>query len=106
MTIKQPSIIFRAFVLGIQGVFFNLFFLAYLVSPSAAHRFVGYLEEEACVTYTRCIEDMQRGWVPEWESVKAPGIAIVCCAASSAKPVLMLCNRTTGVCHKMQCFLM
>jgi ubiquinol oxidase len=77
MTIKQPSIVFRALVLGIQGVFFNIFFLSYMISPSAAHRFVGYLEEEACITYTRCIEDMKRGWIPEWEGVKAPGIAIV-----------------------------
>jgi hypothetical protein len=77
MTIKQPSVMFRAMVLGIQGVFFNLFFFTYLVSPAAAHRFVGYLEEEACITYTRCIEDMKKGWVPEWQDKPAPSIAIV-----------------------------
>lgn len=30
-----------------QGVFFNAFFVSYLISPRICHRFVGYLEEEA-----------------------------------------------------------
>jgi len=33
MTLKQPGIIFRAVILGAQGVFYNTFFLAYLFSP-------------------------------------------------------------------------
>lgn len=39
-----------------QGVFWNVFFLAYLASPRLCHRFVGYLEEEAVRTYTHIIE--------------------------------------------------
>lgn len=77
MTIKQPSPFFRAMILGAQGVFFNLFFLAYLVSPKSAHRFVGYLEEEACLTYTLCLEEMDKGRLPEWKEMPAPAIAIV-----------------------------
>jgi len=50
MTLRQPSILFRALVLGAQGVFYNLFFLSYMISPSISHRFVGYLEEEAVLT--------------------------------------------------------
>lgn len=64
-------------VLGAQGVFFNMFFLAYLVSPKSAHRFVGYLEEEACVTYTHCLEEMDKGRIPEWADMPAPQIAMV-----------------------------
>lgn len=30
-----------------QGIFVNVLFVAYLVSPAYVHRFVGYLEEEA-----------------------------------------------------------
>lgn len=30
-------------------------FVAYLINPKICHRFVGYLEEEAVHTYTRCI---------------------------------------------------
>lgn len=40
----------RALLLGAQGVFFNAFFLSYLFWPSACHRFVGALEEEAVHT--------------------------------------------------------
>jgi hypothetical protein len=37
-----------------------------LVSPKTCHRFVGYLEEEAVVTYTKCIKDIENGLIPEW----------------------------------------
>jgi ubiquinol oxidase len=50
MTLKEPSIWFRALILGAQGVFSNAFFFSYLISPRTCHRFVGILEEEA--TYT------------------------------------------------------
>ncbi|KIL67840.1 hypothetical protein M378DRAFT_9105 [Amanita muscaria Koide BX008] len=76
MTIRQPSIFMRALVLGAQGVFYNLFFLSYLISPKASHRFVAYLEEEAVVTYSRCIEDLESGRLPEWSNIPAPVIAI------------------------------
>ncbi|KAF5369446.1 hypothetical protein D9758_002549 [Tetrapyrgos nigripes] len=76
MTLRQPSIIFRALILGAQGVFYNLFFLGYLISPRTCHRFVGHLEEEAVVTYTRCIEEIEAGRVPEWSDRPAPQIAI------------------------------
>jgi len=76
MTLRQPSIFFRAIVLGAQGVFYNLFFLSYLISPKTCHRFVAYLEEEAVVTYTRCIKEIELGRLPEWTSKTAPPIAI------------------------------
>ncbi|KAF9454745.1 mitochondrial alternative oxidase [Macrolepiota fuliginosa MF-IS2] len=76
MTLRQPSLFFRALILGAQGVFYNLFFLSYLVSPRVSHRFVGYLEEEAVLTYTRCIAEMEAGRIPEWSDKPAPQIAI------------------------------
>ncbi|KZP33528.1 alternative oxidase [Athelia psychrophila] len=76
MTLREPSIFFRALVLGAQGIFYNMFFLAYLISPTTCHRFVGYLEEEAVLTYTRCIEDIEAGRLPEWTSLPAPSISI------------------------------
>jgi len=76
MTLRQPSLFFRAMVLGAQGVFYNLFFLSYLISPRTCHRFVGHLEEEAVVTYTRCIQEIEAGRLPEWSSKAAPTIAI------------------------------
>ncbi|KAG8214473.1 AOX, alternative oxidase mitochondrial precursor [Butyriboletus roseoflavus] len=76
MTLKQPTLFFRALVLGAQGVFFNIFFLAYLVSPRTCHRFVGYLEEEAVMTYSRCIEEIEAGHLQKWADMPAPAIAI------------------------------
>ncbi|KAL4073238.1 alternative oxidase-domain-containing protein [Scleroderma yunnanense] len=75
MTLKQPSIWFRAMVLGAQGVFSNIFFFSYLISPKTCHRFVGHLEEEAVLTYTRCIEEIEAGRLPEWKDMPAPKIA-------------------------------
>lgn len=49
-----------------QGVFFNAYFLAYLISPRSCHAFVGYLEEEAVKTYTHALHDLDAGRLPEW----------------------------------------
>jgi hypothetical protein len=66
----------RAMILASQGIFFNAFFLAYLISPRTCHRFVGYIEEEAVITYTRAIADIENGKIPEWEELRAPDIAV------------------------------
>ena len=50
--IAKPSKLERLLILIVQGVFFNLFFLLYLISPKTAHRMVGYFEEEAVISYT------------------------------------------------------
>ncbi|EEY56371.1 alternative oxidase, mitochondrial precursor [Phytophthora infestans T30-4] len=75
MNIKQPGYFFRTLVLGAQGVFFNAFFLTYLVSPKTCHRFVGYLEEEAVKTYTCLLKDIEDGHLDAWKEKKAPLIA-------------------------------
>ena len=72
----EPGWFMRVAVLGAQGVFFNSFFIAYLLSPRTCHRFVGYLEEEAVITYTRAIEDMDAGKLPMFERMQAPDIAV------------------------------
>ncbi|KAK7368803.1 hypothetical protein VNO80_10833 [Phaseolus coccineus] len=63
----------RLLIFAAQGVFFNGFFVFYLLSPKAAHRFVGYLEEEAVISYTQHLEAIESGKV---ENVPAPAIAI------------------------------
>jgi hypothetical protein len=50
LTLKDPSIWFRALIAVSQGVFANAFFVGYLISPRVMHRFVGVLEEEATLT--------------------------------------------------------
>jgi hypothetical protein len=57
------------------NLFFSAFFITYLISPKICHRFVGFLEEEAVITYTRCIEDLDAGYLPIWAKTPAPQIA-------------------------------
>lgn len=76
LKMAEPGWFMRVMALGAQGVFFNAFFLSYLVSPRTCHRFVGYLEEEAVLTYTRQIEDLDAGHLPMWEKMQAPDIAV------------------------------
>lgn len=71
--IAKPTVLERIVVLVAQGVFFNAFFLLYLLSPKLAHRVVGYLEEEAIVSYTEYLAEIDRG---HHENVPAPKIAI------------------------------
>nr|XP_025691187.1 alternative oxidase 3, mitochondrial isoform X2 [Arachis hypogaea] len=69
----KPSWHERLLVITAQGVFFNAFFVFYLLSPKTAHRFVGYLEEEAVISYTQHLDAIVSGKV---ENVPAPAIAI------------------------------
>ncbi|KAK6916125.1 Alternative oxidase, partial [Dillenia turbinata] len=69
----QPKWYERLLVLSVQGVFFNAFFVLYLLSPKVAHRVVGYLEEEAIHSYTEFLKDIDSGAI---QNVPAPAIAI------------------------------
>ncbi|XP_004504798.1 ubiquinol oxidase 2, mitochondrial-like isoform X2 [Cicer arietinum] len=69
----KPKWYERLLVLAVQGVFFNAFFVLYILSPKLAHRVVGYLEEEAVHSYTEYLKDIESGVV---ENVPAPAIAI------------------------------
>ncbi|RWW84692.1 hypothetical protein BHE74_00006688 [Ensete ventricosum] len=73
MEVAQPRWYERALVFTVQGVFFNAYFVAYLLSPKLAHRMVGYLEEEAIHSYTEYLKDLEAGKI---ENVPAPAIAI------------------------------
>jgi ubiquinol oxidase len=70
--IARPGLLERALVLLAQGAFFNVFFLLYLLSPRTAHRLVGYFEEEAVVSYTRFLDEIDAGRIAD---VPAPEIA-------------------------------
>ncbi|KAG5540439.1 hypothetical protein RHGRI_020598 [Rhododendron griersonianum] len=71
--IAKPQWYERALVFAVQGVFFNAYFLAYFASPKLAHRIVGYLEGEAVNSYTKFLNDLEKG---DFEDVPAPAIAI------------------------------
>jgi ubiquinol oxidase len=71
--IAQPNWLERLLVLLVQGGFYNAFFLLYLVSPKTAHRVVGYFEEEAVVSYTQYLAEIDSG---RQANVPAPAIAL------------------------------
>ena len=71
--IAKPSKLERLLILIVQGVFFNLFFLLYLISPKTAHRMVGYFEEEAVISYTNYLVEIDAG---NHANVAAPEMAI------------------------------
>lgn len=73
LEIARPSMFERAMVLVAQALFFSFFTVLYLVSSRTAHRLVGYFEEEAVLSYTRYLEQIDAGHV---ENVPAPDIAI------------------------------
>src|SRR5690349_23021602 len=59
--IAQPNILERLLIVLVQGVFFNAFFVLYLLSPKTAHRLVGYFEEEAVISYTQYLAEIEQG---------------------------------------------
>ncbi|CAG8451429.1 13950_t:CDS:2 [Dentiscutata erythropus] len=74
MRISQPNAWERALITFVQGVFYNAFFALYLLSPKTAHRVVGYLEEEAIVSYTSFLKEIDAGNIQNTKDV--PDIAI------------------------------
>ena len=59
--IAKPNSFERFLIILAQGIFYNLFFLLYLVSPKTAHRLVGYFEEEAVFSYTEYLQGVLEG---------------------------------------------
>jgi ubiquinol oxidase len=70
--IAQPSPFERLAIILVQWIFYVGFFLLYLVSKRTAHRVVGYFEEEAVVSYTLYLQDVDEGRSP---NAPAPAIA-------------------------------
>jgi len=77
LQLKQPSQVFRFVVWLTQGIFFNFFFLSYMVSPKFCHRLVGYLEEQAVHTYTSILQEIDKPGsdLSKWQTLPAPDIA-------------------------------
>ena len=71
--IAEPTRLERLLIMVGQAVFYNLYFWTYLFAPKTAHRIVGYLEEEAVVSYTQYLAEIDAGRV---ENVPAPQIAL------------------------------
>ena len=70
--IANPTLFERFMIIAIQWVFYVGFFILYLASPRTAHRLVGYFEEEAVISYSFYLQEIDEG---RSENVPAPPIA-------------------------------
>ncbi|MEM9061406.1 MAG: alternative oxidase [Pseudomonadota bacterium] len=73
INIAQPTKFERVLIMVAQAIFYNFFFFLYLFAPKTAHRVVGYLEEEAVISYTQYLAEIDSGRI---ENVPAPQLAI------------------------------
>jgi ubiquinol oxidase len=71
--VAQPTWFERLVVQIAQAIFYIGFFLLYLISARTAHRVVGYFEEEAVISYTLYLKEIDEGRSP---NVAAPQLAI------------------------------
>src|SRR3990167_561137 len=70
--LARPTTLERLLILVAQWGFYLGFFFLYLVSRRTAHRLVGYFEEEAVLSYTLYLAEIDAGRVP---NVAAPSVA-------------------------------
>ncbi len=70
--IAKPTWFERMVILAVQAVFLVGFSILYLLSARTAHRVVGYFEEEAVISYTLYLQEIDDGRSP---NVPAPAIA-------------------------------
>ena len=71
--IAQPSWLERALILIAQLVFMVYYLVLYVISPKTAHKMIHYFEEEAVVSYTSYLEQIEAGKI---EDSPAPRLAI------------------------------
>jgi hypothetical protein len=102
LTMRNPGVVMRSSICVAQLLWYNFFFAFYFISPKTAHRFVGYLEEEAVHTYTVCIDCLDKGRLPIWANMKAtPAAAEYYALDKDASFRDMLLNvRADEACHR------
>ena len=71
--IAKPTFIERIIIMMAQFIFILMYLIIYLLSQRTAHRIVGYFEEEAVISYTEYLNEIEEGKI---ENIKAPEIAI------------------------------
>ncbi len=71
--IAKPTLLERAIIMTAQFIFILLYLIIYLISPRTAHRIVGYFEEEAVISYTDYLNELESGKIKDQP---APLIAI------------------------------
>jgi ubiquinol oxidase len=73
MKIANLTVTQRAVIFATQGTFLSAYMFFYFIFPKTAHRFTGYLEEEAVKTYNKFLAAIDSGII---KNVPAPAVAI------------------------------
>ena len=71
--VAKPTFIERLIILFAQFIFIITYAIIYLISQRTAHRIVGYFEEEAVISYTEYLHELESGAIPD---EPAPKVAI------------------------------
>jgi ubiquinol oxidase len=71
--IAKPNIVERMLIMIAQFVFWHFYFILYVFFPKTAHRMVGYFEDQAVISYTQYLEEIDAG---RTENIPAPQVAI------------------------------
>ena len=71
--IAKPNRIERLIILLAQFIFWHFYFILYVFFPKTAHRMVGYFEDQAVISYTQYLEEIEAG---RTSNIAAPQIAI------------------------------
>ncbi len=71
--VAKPTFIERLIILFAQFIFIITYAIIYLISQRTAHRIVGYFEEEAVISYTEYLHELESGTIPD---EPAPEVAI------------------------------
>lgn len=70
--IAKPNVFERLLIMFAQFVFWHFYFVLYVFFPKTAHRMVGYFEDQAVISYTQYLEEIDSGRI---ENIEAPNIA-------------------------------
>ena len=71
--VAKPTLIERIIIMIAQFIFIITYAIIYLISQRTAHRIVGYFEEEAVISYTEYLHELENGTIPD---EPAPEVAI------------------------------
>ena len=71
--IAKPNWFERWMIIFAQAVFWHFYLLLYVFFPACAHRMVGYFEEQAVISYTDYLKQIDNG---STENIPAPALAI------------------------------
>lgn len=73
IAIINPNRFERWLIIFAQFIFWHFYFFLYIFFPKIAHRMVGYFENQAVISYTHYLEEIDAG---RTENIPAPKIAI------------------------------